>query len=284
MAQEILAAIKAYSIPAKLPDQSDYASLPLSATAQLAAKLRMPALKVEQTALQNNIVPERYARNLKTWSPEEQARLLHSSVAVVGLGGLGGAVVEILARAGIGSLRLADGDAFESHNLNRQLTSTCDLLGTSKSLAAKKRVDAINPSIAAQAYSEFLDKKNAARLIGTSDVVVDCLDDIKTRFVLAHAAKAMKRPMVSAAVGGLCGHVTTIFPEDHSLEMIYGNKDASSSKGVETSLGCLPQIVVMIAAIQTSEIFKILLKRGKLLRNRLFIADLEDNTFETLRL
>jgi molybdopterin/thiamine biosynthesis adenylyltransferase len=284
MPDAILNAIRAISTPAKFPDKSDYISISTDHVAKLAIKYDISAIKVEQTALKNDIIPERYARNLKTYTPKEQLKLLQSTVAVIGLGGLGGIVVEILARAGIGCLYLTDGDHFEDHNLNRQLNSTSDSIGTSKSLAAKNRLLKINPSLSIKAHSEFLNDKNAALLIESSDIVVDCLDNIKTRFILAKAAKKKNIPMVSAAVGGLYGQVTTIFPGDTTLSMIYGSLDASSSKGAEASLGCLPQIVLMIAALEASEVLKFLLERGQLLRNRLFVADLEDNTFETLML
>ncbi len=100
-------------------------------------------------ALQNDIVPEHYARNLRFFSVEDQIALLNSQVGVVGLGGLGGAVTEILARIGFGRLVLLDGDMFEESNLNRQFLSKTDLLGSSKANAAKQRVAEVNPSICA---------------------------------------------------------------------------------------------------------------------------------------
>ena len=275
-------AIKASSDAARLPDQSDYRSLGHKTVIRLAKQFDLLALDVEQTALANGVVPERYARNLKTYSLKEQNRLLSSTVTVVGLGGLGGAVVEILARTGIGCLKLIDEDTFQTHNLNRQLISNCNNLGTLKSQAATDRVLEINPSIQVHPHPQYLNSTNAHRLIDASDVVVDCLDDIQTRFILARAATAQGCPMVSAAVGGLCGHITTIYPGDTTLSMIYGQKGADSSKGAEASLGCLPQIVMMMAAIQCSEVCKLLLDRGENLRQYLLVVDLEDNTVEKI--
>jgi molybdopterin/thiamine biosynthesis adenylyltransferase len=277
-------ALRMHSHPAKLPDQSEYRSIGGRTIFQLATQFHLTPIEVEQAALINNVVPERYARNFKTYSLMEQVRLLRSTVAVVGLGGLGGTVVEILARTGVGCMHLIDGDSFAEHNLNRQLTSNCRNLGTPKSYAAQNRVATINPSLKVHVHSKFLNAANAARLINSADVIVDCLDNIKTRFILAKSAKIIGCPMVSAAVGGLYGHVTTIFPDDENLDMIYGEESASPSTGAETSLGCLPQIVMMIAAIQSSEVFKLLLQRGRVLRNRLLVVDLEDNTLETLQL
>jgi molybdopterin/thiamine biosynthesis adenylyltransferase len=115
--------------------------------------------------------------------------------------------------------------------------------------------------------------------------VVDCLDNIETRFVVQDAAQDLGVPFVSAAVGGISGHVTTILPGDAGLALIYGDKEKMAGmKGAEATLGCLPHAVVMIAALECTEVFKILLKRPGVLRNRMLVVDLNDSTFETLRL
>ena len=230
--------------------------------------------------------PERYARNFKTYRPQDQIRLLKARVTVVGLGGLGGTVIEWLTRAGVGHLNLVDGDSFEDHNLNRQLLCTQHRLGTAKAEAAAERVLAINSSLTVATHKEFLTPDNASRLIESSDIVVDCLDNIESRFVLEAAAKAANIPMVSAAVAGLSGQVTTIFPQDRGLELIYGPEDGlSSSKGAETILGCLPQAVGLIAAAESGEVIKVLLgQEEQLLRNQMLWIDMSTNSYETLKL
>jgi len=91
--------------------------------------------------------------------------------------------------------------------------------------------------------------------------------------------------MVSAAVGGHSGHLTTIFPEDRGLELIFGPpEEAVNLKGAEQSLGNLPFTVTTVAALECAEIVKIILQKDSPLRNRLLIIDLNDYTFETLRL
>jgi molybdopterin/thiamine biosynthesis adenylyltransferase len=229
-------------------------------------------------------IPERYARNMGTFSAQEQIVLFSSRVCIVGLGGLGGAVTEILARLGIGALTLVDGDVFEDSNLNRQLLSTLETLGASKATAAESRVRQINPSVQTRIHDVFMDARNAAGLIEGADVVVDCLDNLKIRFVLETAAKAAKIPLVSAAIAGTYGQITTIFPEDPGLTLIYGPEDQVPAKGVETELGTLPYTAMTMASLECSEITKILLKRGKLLRNRLLVMDLMDNMMDVLAL
>jgi molybdopterin/thiamine biosynthesis adenylyltransferase len=235
-------------------------------------------------ALNHHGIPERYARNMRTFSSQDQVDLLTSSVCVVGLGGLGGAVTEILARLGIGTLTLIDGDVFEDSNLNRQLLSGLQWIGVSKAKAAGKRVQEINPSVQTRLHEVFLDTLNGAQLIEGANVVVDCLDNLKDRFVLEKAAKAANIPLVSAAIAGTYGQITTIFPDDSGLSLIYGPEELVPDKGAEASLGTLPYTALLMASLECSEVAKIVLNRGNLLRNRLLVMDLMDNVMDVLPL
>ena len=284
MKADIINKINKIAIRKKFPDGTLYTSISIGNVINLAKFFKVSGRQIEIAALEKGIVPERYARNMKTFSPKDQAILLRSQVSVVGLGGLGGAVTEILARIGIGTLNLIDGDTFEDSNLNRQFLSTHNLITKSKSKAATKRVNEINSSIVVQEHHEFFDEKNAASCIENSDVIVDCLDNPKTRFLLEGASKKVGTPLVSAAVAGVSGHVTSIFPEDLGLRLIYGELDSLKSKGAEATLGCLPQAVTLLAALETSEVVKILLNKGSILRNKLLIIDLMNNTLEVLDL
>ncbi|MBC2744671.1 MAG: HesA/MoeB/ThiF family protein [Desulfosarcina sp.] len=232
---------------------------------------------VEIAALREQILPDRYLRNMKTLSEADQIRLLESAVCIVGLGGLGGLVTETLARMGIGRFYLVDGDMFEAHNLNRQLLSSIDRIGMPKVEAAVMRVKTINPGLEVNATGAFLTSENADTLVGSCNIVVDCLDNIQSRFILEAAAKRAGIPMVSAAVAGISGHVTTIFPEDKGLENIYGPEDQlNMAKGAETRLGCLAPGVNLVASLECMEVVNLLLNPQKALRNRLLVIDLEE--------
>jgi molybdopterin/thiamine biosynthesis adenylyltransferase len=272
------------SVAKHYPDQTPYRSISVESIRQLAATSNATGGALEVAALENGIVPERYARNMRTFSLPDQAALLKARAGVVGLGGLGGAVTEILARLGLGHLTLVDGDRFEDSNLNRQLLSSCGTLGRSKADAARKRVGEINPSVAVTARPEFLSAQNAARLLAGCDVVIDCLDNLKTRFVVQDACRSLGCPFVSAAVAGASGHVTTVFPEDHGLRLIYGAPETLPPKGAETVLGTVPYSVVFLGALECAEVVKIVLKKGTPLRNRLLIADLTDGIIDVMDL
>ncbi len=225
---------------------------------------------------------KRYSRNFQSISLPEQALLADTRVCIVGLGGLGGGVVEMLARIGIGTLDLVDGDSFDETNLNRQLLSTEKGIGTPKARAARERVRLINKTVNVNAFDMFLNRENAHEIMGCSHVVVDCLDSIGDRFLLQELARSRGIPLVSGAIAGTSGQVTVIYPEDPGFQLIYGDSLENHAAGIEKQLGNLPHCALLVAALQCSEVIKVVLGRGDVLRNRLLICDLMTNTFEVM--
>ncbi len=268
------------------PNGTTQHTLSIANTQQIAAELDLPIRCIEIEALGNGIVPLRYLRNQRTFNANDQMHWLNARAAVVGLGGLGGSVVEILSRAGVGDLVLIDGDRFEEHNLNRQWLSTESSLGQLKAEAAAGRVANLNSAVRVTSRPVFLCDANAEELIQGCTIVIDCLDDIPSRFTLEAAAKQLSIPMVSGAVAGMTGHVTTILPQDEGLTLIYGPRQSiESPKGVEIALGCPPQTVATVAAMESSEALKVLTGRPQqLLRNKLWVVDLSDSSVEILAL
>ena len=121
----------------------------------------------------------RYARNVPALSEAECELLRRKRVLVVGCGGLGGHLIDMLARIGIGSVRVVDGDVFEPSNLNRQLLSEVSLLGVGKAQTAAERVRRVNPDVAVHAVGEFLTEENAAALLTDCDAVLDIRNDLE---------------------------------------------------------------------------------------------------------
>ncbi len=269
---------------AAFPDQTPYRSLSVRKVQELAQQKGVSGREIEQAALENGFVPERYARNLRTFSLADQAALLKSHAGVVGLGGLGGTVTEILARMGVGRLTLIDGDRFEDSNLNRQLLSSPANLTQPKAAAAARRVRRINPSTDVTVHACFLTAQNAAELLAGCDVVVDCLDNLRTRFEVEDACRLIGCPMVSAAVAGASGHITVIFPQDRGLQLVYGEPQGLPLKGAETALGTVPYSVAFLASLECAEVAKVLLGRGSLLRDKLLVADLTEAIIEVMNL
>ncbi len=284
MPTDLIREIQAAGRRLKRPDGDDYLGLAVADTRQIAIGSGISEKEVEIAALENGIIPERYTRNMKILSAADQVKMLQATVAVVGLGGLGGSVTETLARMGIGRLILIDGDVFEDSNLNRQANSRVANIGTAKAHAAREKVAEINPGVTVEAHQVFLEEENAAALMPGADVVVDCLDNLKSRYYLSLACREIAAPLVMAAVAGLAGQVTVFFPEDSGFESLYGVPGEIPEKGVETRLGNLAPIVGMIANIECAEVVKVLLDRGSPLRNRMLLVDLMDGSFETVDL
>lgn len=264
------------------PDGSTYQSLSYRDELRLADETGCSLKELQIIALENGLVPEAYIRNQKSLSSRDQVRLLQTHVAIIGLGGLGGSVTEILARIGIGVLTLVDGDSFEDSNLNRQILSSVDNLGRPKAAVAAERVRLINPAVEPRPVRQFLSAENGHAVLEDADIGVDCLDSISSRFILQQACKIRKIPMVSAAIGGTSGQATVVYPEDEGLSRIYGDPGSAAPKGVEMMLGTLPFAAITMAAIECAEVVTIALGKEPPLRNRLFITDLVDHSAELI--
>ena len=153
--------------------------VPFAACREAARRCGISAREAEAAALRAGLCPSRYERSVGTVGLEGQARLLESCAAVAGCGGLGGWIIEILARAGVGKLILADGDTFGENNLNRQLYAAEENLGEPKAEAAARRVRAVNSAVEVKALNFFLDEENCEAALEGADVVLDALDGLE---------------------------------------------------------------------------------------------------------
>ena len=225
--------------------------------------------------------PNRYDRNVAALSEEECALLATKRIAVVGCGGLGGSVIEALARIGVGHLRVIDGDVFEESNLNRQLLSSEAALGHEKALVAAERVQAINSEVTCEPIVAYLSEENASDLLTDVDCVVDCLDNLEARFWMAHACQHLGTPVVYGAIAGWFGQACTVYPGDISFVSIYGDPEGESQ---HKKLGNLPFTAYAIAAVQAAEAVKVVLGRPSQIRNRLLMLDLLDGSADDVEL
>ncbi|MCL1830776.1 MAG: HesA/MoeB/ThiF family protein [Oscillospiraceae bacterium] len=217
------------------------------------------------------MIEQRYTRNIGTLTVEENLLLHTKRVCVVGCGGLGGYVIESLGRIGVGHITAIDDDRFDESNLNRQLTSEISLIGTSKALAAKKRMFSINPSIELDAIEIRLDSSNVKHLLADHDVIVDALDSIATRRVLQDTCEQLSIPLVHGAIGGWFGQVTVILPGDRTFDKIYPSE---IEQGIEANLGNPSFTPAVVANIQVAETIKLLINRGEILSRKVLNIDL----------
>ncbi len=225
--------------------------------------------------------PDRYDRNFISLSADEQQHLAEARVGVFGCGGLGGSVIEALARIGVGHLRVVDGDVFEQSNLNRQLLCTELALGHEKALVAAERIRAINGDVEAEPIVAYLDESNAADMLADLDCAVDCLDNLEARFWLGHACQQVGIPVAYGAIAGWFGQVCTVYPGDPSFATVYG---AVEGESIHKQLGNLPFTAYVTAAVQAAEAVKVLLGKSGQLRNRLLMIDLLGGTVDEIEL
>jgi molybdopterin/thiamine biosynthesis adenylyltransferase len=235
---------------------------------------------VDEIALVLGILPARYQRNRRTITTERQLALFRSRVAVVGCGGLGGYVLEELARLGVGTIVAVDPDLFEEHNLNRQLLATPATLGFPKVVAAAERIAAINPAVTVLSHHRAYGADNGRELLEGCSVVVDALDSIPTRLELATSCDELGIPLVHGAIGGWYGQVATQFPGDGTLHEIYRHN--SVGKGVESDLGNPSFTPAVVASLQVAEVCKLLVGEGEPLRRRMLVLNLREMEFDEI--
>ena len=254
----------------------------LPAVQQLAHEAGLCVCDVEIAALEAHILPARYQRNLGTVGWEGQLALLRASVGIVGAGGLGGWIIEGLARMGVGRLIVIDGDVFEESNLNRQALATQRNLGQSKAEAARQRVAEVNSAVEVVAHCLRVDEGQMVQLLQGADVLVDALDALPTRLALQRAARALARPLVHGAIAGFVGQVMTILPDDPGLMGIYGEGQVPE-RGIEVQWGNPAATPMMVAAWQVQEVVKLLTGHGEPLRRRLLFMDSENGSIDVLQ-
>lgn len=197
----------------------------------------------------------RYVRNIPALSEEECLTLRQKKLLLVGCGGLGGHILEQLARIGVGAIRVVDGDVFEETNLNRQLLSEVSILGSGKAKAAADRIRRVNPDVMVESAAEFLTEENAAMLLHGCDAVLDALDNIPSRKILAAACAEAGIPYIYGAISGWVAQAGVSMPGDGLIELLYPEGTILKDKSV---LSFTP---ALCASLQVSLCVKLLTGR-----------------------
>lgn len=202
---------------------------------------------------------KRYLRNIGTLSPAENELLKIKRAAIVGCGGLGGYVFEMLGRIGVGHITVIDGDVFTTTNLNRQILSDSEKIGRSKVRSAVERMKLVNPEIVVTPIEKMLDEGNAQELLRGHDIIIEALDNIASRLVIAKVCNAMKIPLVHGATHSWYGQVATIMPGENTMERIYQSPEFQREDKPST-----PSFTpALVAALQVAEAVKLLIDRGE---------------------
>ena len=254
-------------------------TLTAASVLEIASRHDLPGHAVEAAATFLGIAPARYLRNQTSLTLTDQGALLRASVALVGLGGLGGQVLENLARAGIGTIHGADGDRFEESNLNRQILADSTTIGTAKAMAAARRVERINPSVSFSAIPDFLDEPAMTALFSTVNLAVDGLGGLDERMALQRAATEADVPLVTGALAGWTGYVSVVMPGRTGPAQFMG-----TDNGAEELLGCPAPTVAAVAAIMSAQAVQILSGKTASLNGNILLMDLSAMSFDIVEL
>jgi molybdopterin/thiamine biosynthesis adenylyltransferase len=238
----------------------------------------IPKRIAESLACGLGIFPKRYDLNAGTFGNEGQKNLLRSKVMVVGLGGLGGHVVEQLVRCGVGILLGVDADLFDETNLNRQLYSEPKTIGQRKTDVTQRRVEATNNAVEFHSFFYRVEDLEDSVYQGV-DLIFDCLDAIASRLYLEGVGERLDIPIVHGAIGGWYGQVAIVWPGSKLLSNVYGTK----REGIEKTLGNPPFTPALVATFMVSEGIKLLLgKKEK--ENIVLFADLLNSQWHRVSL
>ena len=212
---------------------------------------------------------------LKEIGPEGQARLASARVLIVGLGGLGSPVMQYLAGAGIGFLGLIDADVLDASNLHRQPIYALADVGKPKAALAHAAIAAVNPSVQVEAHTARFDADNALELIRRHDIVVDCSDNFRTKYLINDAAVLAHKPAVFASVYQYEGQLQVYKPEpQHAcLRCLWPDAIADGVVGNCAEAGVLGPLPGTFGTMQALLTLKILLRMDGQLAGELLLLD-----------
>ena len=231
---------------------------------------------------------ERYSRQVlfAGIGEEGQQRLLRSRAAIVGCGAIGGATANLLARAGVGSLRIIDRDFVESSNLQRQTLFDEDdaRAALPKAVAAERKLRSINADIAVEGVVADLTPRNAEDLLADFDLILDGSDNFETRFLINDAALKSCRPWIYAAAVGSYGLTMAVLPEKTPCLACLLDSAETGRGAAETcdTVGVLGSIVNVVASLESTEAIKILSGRLETLHGQLMSCDVWSGRFQSV--
>ena len=219
----------------------------------------------------------RYSRHilLPEFGLEAQERFAAAHALIVGAGGLGAPALQFLAAAGVGTVTVADPDAVDLTNLQRQiLYSTADI-GEPKVKAARHRIAAVNPDIRVEGIHARVGPAELASLVARADVVLDCSDNFATRHAINRACVAAGRPLVSGAAIRFDGQIAVFdsrIPDAPCYHCLFGEGEELEETRCAV-MGVFAPLVGIVGATQAAEALKLVAGVGESLAGRLLLLD-----------
>ena len=206
--------------------------------------------------------------------------LENKHVAILGLGGLGGYALEYIIRLGVKKITIIDKDKIDNSNLDRQIISKIDNIGKSKVDEALKRIRQITNDIEINSYKEEFNDKNAYDILKNVDIVIDGFDNYKSRELASSVCSKLNIPFIYGSIREFYGMVSTIMPNDNTLEKIYKNY----KEEVEKKYYIPSFMPALIASIQVSECMKIINKEKDILQNKILTINTLNNEYKILKI
>ena len=230
----------------------------------------------------------RYSRHilLPEIGVEGQAKLLAAHALVIGAGGLGSPAALYLASAGVGTITLADGDAVDLTNLQRQILHTTAAVGRPKAASGRDTLAKLNPEVRVVALEERLDAVRLGELVARADVVLDCSDNFATRHAANRACVKHRRALVSGAGVRFDGQIS-VFDLRRDDSPCYGclfPEDATIEEERCAVMGVFAPLTGIIGATQAAEALKLLAGAGEPLCGRLLLLDALRMEWRSIRL
>ncbi|XP_043658158.1 adenylyltransferase and sulfurtransferase MOCS3 [Drosophila teissieri] len=229
----------------------------------------------------------RYSRQLilPDFGVQGQLKLKNSSVLIVGLGGLGCPAAQYLAAAGCGRLGLIDYDEVERSNFHRQILHSEDRCGMSKAESARIALLELNPHCEIHCHSRLLYSQNALHIIRGYDVVLDCSDNVPTRYLLSDACVMLRKPLVSGSALKMDGQLTVYnYANGPCYRCIYPVPPPPEAVTNCGDGGVLGAVTGTIGAMQALEAIKVIVGLGDVLAGRLLIFDGSSSLFRNIRI
>ena len=198
---------------------------------------------------------ERYRKqlNLPEWRKAQQIRPKGAKVLVVGAGGLGCGALPFLAAAGVGSITILDADVIELSNLARQVLYKTADVGLSKAKKAAEALQALNPTIVINGISENLSAENASNYIAKHDLMVDCTDNFKTRYLINDTCVDLHKPFVYGAIHAWEGQFAVFHPAGPSYRSLFPVEPSPQEIPSCDEVGVLGVLPGMIGLLQAKE-------------------------------
>jgi molybdopterin/thiamine biosynthesis adenylyltransferase/rhodanese-related sulfurtransferase len=218
----------------------------------------------------------RYSRQIRLAEigKEGQIKLKASSVLVVGAGALGCPVLQYLTAAGIGTLGIVDNDWIDESNLNRQILYSHKDLGKPKPLAAKEKLEILNPEVIFKIHFIRLDKTSALKVISQYDIIVDCTDNFASRYLINDACVILDKPLVYGAIHKFSGQVMVLnYQNGPTLRCLYPEPPHPLEVPSCEEFGVIGSVPGLIGSMQATEVFKIILGLDGILSGKIFMID-----------